>query len=298
MIDLDLLLSKIRRIVSDGDWDGILATSLLIKLARRYNIEPIISYPHPKELRSMKLNDVVSIEITPTKTQITNSIIFDHHEKIEGYGNIWIFDDKAPSVAALVSEVLGIPTDEEILDAVNAIDQGNWRQDILSQLLFKAYQIDPVSFPRLEITYKLAKDDFKSVIELCKARAKAFKNIERRANELKKGIKVLFSSPSVVYFTYNVGRDEGARRLALLDLEEEFDIVIALGVENENFVTGTIATKRRGINLMPIFRDLRNMGYNAGGRRNVGGFQTIKKDVKLERVLNDLIKILEKDLST
>ena len=87
-----------------------------------------------------------------------------------------------------------------------------------------------------------------------------------------------------------MGVDNGARRLALLKLEGEYEIVISLGVENGKFVTGTIATFHREIDLRKIFKMLRYKGYKAGGRQNVGGFQATK-DMNLERVLRDLREV-------
>ena len=291
-----VLLNKINHIVSDGDWDGIVATALLIIYARKNDIEPVIQYPHPRELKNSAFENVVSVEITPTKTKICNSVIFDHHEKVEGHGNVWVFDSNAPSVASLVSEFLDIEFDKNFMDAINAIDQGDWRKTELSQILFKAFQIDPASFPRMEITYRLANYEIDYVISWATERARLFNGIMKIAEKLKENKILLWSKPAIVYFTYRVGKDEGARRLALLDLEEEYDIAISLGIQDRDiFVTGTIATKK-DIDLSPLFKELRKMGYNAGGRKNVGGFQAVR-ELKISKVLDDLKLVVKKVFS-
>jgi len=281
---------RISTIVSDGDWDGIVATSILLIYAKDRKIEPVIRYPHPRKLKTLSFDYVVSVEITPTKTKITNSVIFDHHEKIDSGENIWIFDSKAPSVAWLVSRFLDIEFDRKFLEAINAIDQGNWRQTQLSQTLFKAFQIDPSNFPRMEITYNLVNSEIEKVISWAEQRAKLFEPVMKLAQKLMSNVRVLLDSPKIVYFTYEVGREEGARRIALLELEDEYDIVIALGERKGKFITGTVATKK-GHNLRVLFEELRKLGYNAGGRENVGGFQALEA-INVEDVIKNVKEVL------
>lgn len=285
------LKCRLGRIVSDGDWDGVTATALLVKYAKEHNIDPVISYPHPRDLKNLSFNYVVSVEITPTKAEIRNSIIFDHHEKIEGFNNIWIFDANATSVASLVSNFLNIPIDKEFLEAIDAIDQGKWEKSELSKLLFLGYQVDPASFPRMEITYLIANDEIDKIISWAENKSKSFEKLMARAKNIKDAAFRICDKPLVLCLIYRIKRDEGARRIALIELEKQADIAIALGVENECFITGTIATMKN-ITLTPLYAELRKLGYNAGGRGNVGGFQD-----RFNRPINDVITDLKNILN-
>ncbi|MHA1590098.1 MAG: hypothetical protein ACTSVA_05790 [Candidatus Njordarchaeales archaeon] len=290
---MDVLLKKIKHIVSDGDWDGVVATALLIRFARKHGIEPIIEYPHPAELKERSFENVVAVEITPTKTKVVNSVIIDHHEKIEGFGNIWFFDENARSVAELVARIVKETLSRDLMEAVSNIDQGLWDANELTKTLFLAFQVDPGRFPRLEITYRLANGDEKWVIEWADKKSHEAKGILLRAEKLAKEAEELIPNSDIVYFIYTLRKDDGARRLALLKLERLHKIAISLGVENNRFVTGTIATYNKDIDLREIFEKLRKEGYSAGGRRNVGGFQA-RNEISVEKVIKDLREVFRR----
>ncbi|MHA1615906.1 MAG: hypothetical protein ACTSX9_01170 [Candidatus Njordarchaeales archaeon] len=284
---LEELLKKIKHIVSDGDWDGVVATALLIRYAKKHGIESVVEYPHPMDLKNKQFENVVAVEITPTKTWISNSIIIDHHEKVEGFGNKWIFDENARSVAELVSKVTGERLSKEFMEAVSNIDQGFWDRDELTKTLFLAFQLDPGRFPRLEITYKLVNGDENWVIEWAKTKSKKASDLISRAEKLISKAKNLIEGEDIVFFEYRVKIEDGPRRLALLKLETRHRIVVSLGTKDNTFVTGTIATFDNQLDLREIFHILRQLGYNAGGRKNVGGFQATR-NVTVNEVIRDL----------
>ena len=65
-------------------------------------------------------------------------------------------------------------------------------------------------------------------------------------------------------------------------------VVVAIGVNEENKpVAGSIGTMREHIDLNGVFVYLREHGYKAGGRKNIGGFQ-LGSSKTLREVIDDI----------
>jgi len=277
-------------IISDGDWDGVFATGLLINWAYSYGIIPSFYFPSPVELKNLSVIEKVSVEIVPTKTVVKNSIIFDHHEgpQTDTYenNNIWIYG-KVKSVARLVANFLEVDVDEKWILAIDEVDSANIKSE-LSKILFKAYQADVTHFPRDKIAKLVAEFKFNELLDVCKELAERYEVQEKIADKLIKNSYEMF--PNVKYFFYKEG-EEGAKRIAMIKLEDKNDIVIAIGKKADTYLL-SIGTKKSNIDLRPLFEEARKKGYNAGGRENIGGIQSANNIDKILDFLKENIKKL------
>ncbi|MGQ4914794.1 MAG: hypothetical protein ACP6IU_08580 [Candidatus Asgardarchaeia archaeon] len=288
MYSMKKLLEK-NGIVSDGDWDGVFGTGLLLQWAKSQNIHVAnIVFPKPRDLQVSHFSEIVSLEIVPTKCPIERSIIFDHHEgphTDKYYGNIWIFG-KFLSVAELVQRLLDVEVPQKWIDAINEVDS-TFPKSELGIFLFKAYQADVENFPRIELANKIAAQRYNELLDILKPLVDRYIEQEKIAEQLIESVEFLL--PNVPYFIYSENQ-MGARRIAMFKLEEKYDIVIAIRMQ-ENTIYASIATMKSNINLLPIFNELRNMGFSAGGHENVGGITVYKISLnKFLDILKGLIK--------
>ena len=269
---MKILLQLLKNgIVSDGDWDGVVGTGLLLRYSREHRVSPSsVLFPNPKTFANLHIDRKVCIEIIPTKCYIEHSLIFDHHEgpQTDKYqGNIWIFG-KSESVAELISKVLEVSIPEQWMTAVNEVDTARINSK-LGELLFKAYHADVANFPREHIAKLIADENYSEIMFILKQKAREFKKQEERAKLLMEDATELVEG--VISFEYFPG-DEGAKRIALIALEEKYPVVLAYSVTPNGFVS-SIATRSKQINLIPLFDLLRKNGFSAGGHENVGGIQ-------------------------
>ena len=269
---MTLLLQLLKNgIVSDGDWDGVVGTGLLLRYGKGHGIIPSsVLFPNPKTFSSLHIDKKICIEIIPTKCFIEHSLIFDHHEgpQTDKYqGNVWVFG-KFESVAELISKTLGIMIPPEWMTAVNEVDTARIHTK-LGELLFKAYHADVTNFPREHIAKLVAEGNYSGIMFILKQKAREFKKQEERAKVLIEDATEIVDG--VVAFEYFPG-DEGAKRIALINLEEKYPIVIAYSITPNGFVS-SIATRSRETNLIPLFDLFRKIGFSAGGHENVGGVQ-------------------------
>ena len=286
-------------IASDGDLDGIFATGLLVRYLRGIGIDVRYYYPSPRELRGLTVDGYILVELPLTRGLIYRgeNILIDHHN---GPARIELFRDsevvksfslgEAKSVADLVVRVLDIDIDAELLDAVNQIDMGEYRTP-LAEMIHKAYLLNISSSEmRIMLTELVAGCRWNEIKEWAKKEHTKWNDlVEPRINYFVKKAQVLV--PRVVFFIYREDNDidKAARTPALMRLEDMYDIVISIGVdENNNAVAARIATKKP-IDLTKVFEQLRKMGHNAGGRANVGGVQF--KDRTLGEAIADFRRV-------
>lgn len=286
MTILQKLLSS-KGIVSDGDWDGVFGTGILVRWAteREINVKKII-FPSPLEIKKGSYSRIVSLEIVPTKCKIEKSIIFDHHEgpHTDIYeGNIWIYG-KFLSVGRLIVEFLDMEVPKVWIDAIDEVDSG-FPTSKLGTHLFKAYQANVESFPRREIAELISREEYDQVLDLLSERVQKYNKQEQVAEVLIKSAEELI--PRVVYFTYEETQ-QGARRIAMFKLEQQYDIVIAIRIQNETLFS-SIATMKENIDLTKLFNELRKIGLSSGGHSNVGGVSGDIPQNKFLEILKNLI---------
>jgi len=306
----NLLLSFVKKhgvnIVSDGDLDGILASALVIKYLKLRGLEvdprANVYFPRLSELGRLRVKDSILVELPPTKGLIYEgyNLLIDHHD--ETLVQVFVHDRSfkgvkfkayVPSVSQLVFLILqdeyssGPSAFLKLLNAINEIEEGNLRSD-LSKALHRAYLLNsPSDSMRFAIIENVLKDCWEEIARWAFEEAKKWYVVEAKVAELLKKASSL--SRNVAYFTFNGGEvlEKAAMREAMLALEEEHDIVVALDLRRGRVCRLSIATKNPNIDLRGFYRFLRELkpSIQAGGRRNVGGAQ-FRELMDLEEALS------------
>jgi len=203
------------KILSDGDWDGILASALLVKWLRKQGFKCGVSeveFPKPRKLYSMKIKDYILVELPPSRGYIVEdeALLFDHHgvtglflvrrgEQIEKL----IKTREFPSAARLVSFLLDIKLAkgyEKLLKAVDLIDTGESRKDSFAWMIHKAYLIntDSSEFRRIVLAM-LIEDKIKDLIEYLREESKAYDKALEKINILESRVRSI--SNRIAFFT-------------------------------------------------------------------------------------------------
>lgn len=304
--DIEILNKFIRKspiIISDGDWDGIMASGILLMYARNLGIQNLkIEFPAPPEWRGLELEKVIAIEIVPTKVRsIKRSLIIDHHEGPKTdpkNNNEWIFDGGAKSAAEVIYRFLSkhaaLNVPQGWLDAINAIDSGNPKASQLSWFLWSAFRADVRNFPREKIAQMIADERWHGIIKLLKPLSEKYEAIEATAKMLVRDHHRV--GEKVAYFIY--GNDDvqrSASKPAMLELEKQYDIVAAIEVDGKlNLVNCTLGTMNGELDLTPVFEKFRALEYNAGGRKTIGGIQPNNFEIHAAEFIEVLAEILRK----
>ncbi|MEQ9714986.1 MAG: DHH family phosphoesterase [Candidatus Asgardarchaeia archaeon] len=288
---------KIVKIISDGDLDGIFATGFLVMYLRSSGLEVEYFYPEPEKIRGLVVQDSILVELPLTKglTYKGKNLLFDHHN---GPARVELFNESnvvkrivfpdCRSVAQLVREALGIGVDNELLEAVNDIDSGVYRTKIAKDL-HKAYLLNISSKEMREfLTEAVANEEWSKISKWASEESKKWKYVEDKVSDIIKNVNIII--PRVAVFTYYEQNDieRAARTEAMLKLEDQYDIVVSIGLNDKHqAISARIATKR-DIDLSGVYQQLRGLGYTAGGRKNVGGVQFNNEN------LDNILKVLKK----
>ena len=279
---------KFKRIVADGDWDGVVATGLLLRV---FNLP--FYFPHPPEIPKLRLNRVIAIEVGPTKVEaITNSLIIDHHAlSKESETNETLIDLRYKSAASLVADHWALDYPSNWREVIESIDSGQVTSS-MGQTVWKAFLIDIEHFPRRWITRLVNNGKWEKIEEWCEERAIEYDiNTKTKMEELLARAAKLGEDAVWFWFALENKNEWACKTPTMLKLENEFNIVIALAMTEDKVMSGTLGTKK--VNLLPIFEGLRTLGYNAGGRETIGGFQCL--DIKsVYDVVQDLKTVLAK----
>jgi len=287
------------KIVSDGDLDGIFATGFLTSYFRNIGLEVEYLYPKPEKIKGMIVQDCILIELPLTRGIIyrEENLLFDHHN---GPARVELFKENkvvksivfpnCKSIAQLVHYILGIKVNKELLEAVNNIDNGVYETGI-TEKLHRAYLLNISNVDmRKFLTESVANQKWKEILEWTKKESRKWKkHVEPKIHDIFERIHVIV--PGVAVFTYFEQNDveKAARTEAMLKLEDRHDIVVSIGLDDQNrAVSARIATKKP-IDLSTVYKQFQKLGYTAGGRKNVGGVQFNYKN--LEDALKDLEKI-------
>ncbi|MFX1259263.1 MAG: hypothetical protein ACFFAN_15520 [Promethearchaeota archaeon] len=317
------------KIIAHGDWDGVVGAGFLKKwIKENLNVKTTVDFPF-KDLPTMILDEVITIETSNFAQNTKNSIIIDHHiqrKKIDP-SNINIIDNEnydKSSVATLIVDAFQIQTNKEFLKAIEDIDNGriNLVKYILERLssnyrklkkeitqillnapldikLYASFKADTQKFPRDKISGWISKNNFNSLSKWASKKCKDFgKVMISVAKVLKRNIIDIPEADALIVVGPNreLNSDESqALKPAALYLQEKHKVVVTLILnENETVLKGTIGTFDPLINFenAGVYKALEKLPQikSAGGRANIGGFQIKNGEAVL---LDDLRKHLK-----
>jgi len=286
------------KIVSDGDLDGIFATGFLIRYFRNIGLEVEYIYPKPERINGMIVQDCILVELSLTRGIIYKgeNLLFDHHN---GPTRVELFKENkvvksivfpnCKSIAQLVHDVLRIKVNKELLEAINDIDNGIYEKEV-AEKLHRAYLLNISSVDmRKFLTESVANQKWKEILEWAEKESRKWrKHVEPKIRDMFERTYVIV--PGVAVFTYFEQNDieKAARTEAMLKLEDKYDIVVSIGLDDQNRAVSARIATRKPIDLSTVYKQLRKLGYTAGGRKNVGGVQFNYKNLK------DILRELEK----
>jgi len=305
------LVSSLRvRIYSDGDWDGILASAILLRWLRS-RVRSVdldwVYFPQPGRISGMKVEDAIIIELPPSRGyEVAGTcILFDHHaftgvmELSKGglSRKLLVLDKHFPSVSRLVADVLKawtlIEDLREIVDAVDLIDEGRSMADEKAWLMHRAYlaRKDDPGYRRrlLELLYNGEKDELMRLIE-----EDARKYDEARKRVFPKMLERCVTAGGVAFTWYLLSSTEERMvfREVMMRLEEDNPVVVVAGVREDGTMDRLHLASRKinvGDYVEKVLRFLREKGVTGGGKRSAGGIQFPLLVLRLE----DKEKILE-----
>lgn len=322
------------KIVAHGDWDGVVGAGLLkswIKVNLKLNA--IIVFPF-KELSTMVLDNVITIETSNFAQNTTNSIIIDHHiqRKKNDPSNLTIIDNETydkSSIATLIADFFKIKFNREFLNAIDDIDNGkinlikyvienmsNNFNDVNKKIievlhnapkvfkLYAAFRADVIGFPRLKIAEWISGKNYKALQEWASNKCVSFKDIILNVIEILEtniikipGIDaVLLSSSEMEIDSYKAQSLKPAAQY----LQDKYKIAIIVYLnEKQEVFKGTIGTFDSLLNFenVGVYKALEKIPEikSAGGRATIGGFQMKEgESIPLEFLLEIFKDILKK----
>lgn len=289
----NLFFEKInyRNIYAHKDWDGVIGGGLILRVFEL----PITFLNRVSEATE---SIIVEVPFSP-EAYIEKCLIIDHHDCKKSYlrslhfGNHVLCDESYSSVASLITDLFDLDAPGEILSALDYIEEGKIYNDTLAYKMFISFVSNIVSFPFIELTNYVKLGKWNRVISWVENKylSKEAKLVIRMSKrKLKHSVEIIKDVELITYNT-NDALDIGAARLALIDLEKKVKIGVILGLDDVYVRYGIIATLRKKINLVPLFKELSQLSWQIGGRSNVGGFQITHRIT-----LNQAIDILRQAL--
>ena len=279
------------RVISDGDWDGILASAILVKWLKERGFEcsfDSVDFPKPRDLVEMKVGGVILIELPPSRgyTVVKESLLFDHHAEAglflvaeDGGLKALVKTEPYPSVARLVLVLLDINLEDDwkkIFDAVDLIDLGESLKDDFAWTLHKAYLANTdSSYFRKTVFRMLVEDKLSDLISYIEEEAKMYDRAREKISLFKSRTKVYGEA---AFFWYNPS-DKFERmvyREYMFELEKKYKLVVAIALRSDK----TIEKMHLGsyeVNVSKLISDvleyLKKHGVTGGGKDRAGGIQ-------------------------
>ncbi|MGQ4892520.1 MAG: hypothetical protein ACP6IP_08540 [Candidatus Njordarchaeia archaeon] len=261
--------NRYRGIIAHRDLDGAIAAGLISKL-------------FPLEIEFLRevtnAEDMILLE-TPLGLggKIKGCLIIDHHmcHELMGYmGNVIICDESYPSLVSLVSNFFGLSIDNKLRKIIDDIDSGNIMDSEASKKVFLAYLSNYQTFPFNKLVKLVKASDWDGVFDFFDKiyDEEKVKSIETMAAKKVNNSEKISENVILIVYDPEQDMDYAASRLASLILQDKGAIVITVAVKDGLVLYGTIATEK-GINLKPIYKKFKKMGWRSGGRKNVGGFK-------------------------
>ena len=282
-------------IVADGDIDGVFGARLLrVWLGSRY---VGAQFPNPKEVRSLNLEDCLSVELPPGRVASASKVlVFDHHPKglvaYYGEGGVeeWRVDlGEYPSISRMILEVLGVedPASEPYMSFVDSVDSNP--RSVLDDPRYLGYRlaidIDEWKYwvvdGEVERTFELFRDIGEVAVD------KWLKEMEGKVRvEKVRGLTVAFipaeDSVTAEVKGYRIRIEHSLSRILQLKLEEEHDYAVIVFTENGRVNRISIASPRH-----------RNANLIAGRLGGGGHPQVAGAPLQAENVEEAVKKVLE-----
>ena len=286
------------RIISEGDWDGILGTVLILLWLKSKGLKPStrhVLFPHPSELPGMAIRRAILIELSPSRGYIAKEkcILIDHHE-INGMAEVkgrriskivLETSEHMPSVTRLIINLLklkNIPYNlTKLIEAVDLIDQGKSKNNTYAWNLHKAYliNIEDKKF-RYKVLKHLVRYEFEKLNKLVLNEAKAYDKAKSEKYKVLIERTNIYSNERIATTYYMVSDrfEKAIFREVMLDLEKRHDIVVVLAVKDDSTLEKVhIATQDDKIDIRTliakILRNLRYKGIIGGGKEKAGSIQ-------------------------
>lgn len=269
------LIEKIEytQIFAHKDWDGVIGGGLILRI---FNL-PIKFLSQVKEAKN-----TIIIEVPLSfDSYLKDCLVIDHHDCKKGplgqahFGNIVICDDKYKSVVSLIADYFELMAPENIIQALNDIESGDIDKSPLAEKMFLSYVSSISDFPYDEIANLVKMGQWDKILKWVetKSASKEAKVIKQIAQTKIKNAETLIDKVKIIEYNTEDSFDIGAARLALVQLQKQAKIGIILGKKGIYAECGIIATRRKKINLLNLFKELQKADWKAGGRTIVGGFK-------------------------
>jgi len=289
----NLFLEKINyeKVYAHKDWDGVIGGGLILR---------IFDLPITFLNRVDEATETIIVEVPfSPDAYIEKCLIIDHHDCKKShlrsfhFGNHVLCDETYGSVASMIIDLFDLDAPEEILDALEYIEMGDIHSDELAYKMFISFASSITSFPFTELANYVKLGNWDRVISWIESKSSSKEAelvLEMSKRKLKESVEIIKDVELITYDTHDA-LDIGAARLALLDLERRAKIGIMIGLDDIYARYGIIATLKKKINLIPLFKELSQLSWQAGGRSNVGGFQITYK-ITLDQAIDVLRQTL------
>ena len=288
---LGWLVSRRAGIVSDGDWDGILASALIVRELARRGYRPGVEFPPPSRIPGMEIGGVLLVELSPTRGYrvVDDALLVDHHGFVgvkllrPGGEEVWAEMGEADSVAELVARLLGLRLEGDwgrLLHAVNLIDTGRSGEDRLALTLHRAYLYN-VSSPEMRrmLLELLVEGRLGEVFKWAEEEAGKYEKALGLVDVITGRARVLGGCAVAEYVLG--GDEEKVYREAMFRLEERHGCCVMLAVRDGRVEKMHIGSFREDVDASRIaariVEALKAVGVEArgGGRRQAAGVQLL-----------------------
>ncbi|RLG82677.1 MAG: hypothetical protein DRO40_07100 [Thermoprotei archaeon] len=290
----NVLTSFIRKnglnIVSDGDWDGIVGSAILVKWSKEIGMDKYnINFPYPREIPTLTLSGNIIIELSPSRGYKIKSecILIDHHE----FSGIAVLREdskltpiveyrrKARSVAELIYQLLGIKDErlKKLIDIINCIDQGRSKVNEEVWRYHKAYlaNIDSREF-RMKVFRSIVNERYKELEITIQKAARTYDMVKEYVKEIIKRSIAIDHKVAISWYNVDAKTENIAFREAMLELEDKYDLVIMVGKRKDNTIEKLhFGSYKLNVGKMvdSILNILKSEGIKGGGKETAGGIQ-------------------------
>jgi len=262
-----------QKIFSHKDLDGLFGGGLILRI-----YEAPIAFV--SRITSAQRAIIIEVPLSST-SMLDQCLIIDHHHCRNPFlvsarvGNYVICDEGYASVTSLISDYFDLDVPDEILDAIDAIEEGIIEENELSNTLFVGFVTSIGKIPFNKIAQDIKNGDWDKIIKWFEKRAKSkdADMVKRLAKTKTENADILIDKVRLVLYKAQDPIEAGAARLALIMLQREANVGVILAHENQFAKKGMIATRKKRINLLRVIQYLEETGWMAGGRRDVGGFK-------------------------
>ena len=309
----DFLINWAKRrkptILSDGDWDGIVASTLLLKIFEKYSIHGVkVWFPSPAKMPSLKVSNKILIELPPSRGyEITGEcILIDHHGftgvkmlKPDSMEIIYEYKEPISSVAELVVKIFGLELGEEwskLVEAVRLIDKGESFANRDAEILHKAYlyNVSEQGF-RNYLLRILLKDDWNA---LWKWAEEGYEKYEKAREVIKDITRRAIEYPSLTFTWFNVSnrQEKIVFREAMIMLEKNSRLVVVAATEKDRVLRLHLGTKNPSVDaskeVIKLAKLFQSHGFKVtyGGKKEAAGIQFSEKKPGLGEVREILLE--------